>query len=150
MPQCFHVVKCYSCWTYQVQIVKKVKKFQCKMCGEKQSVKLVIFEGSAKDCRHIAQDKNLKKGQLFEELAQKSSESSNESDTDQVEEKVISSGTYDSRIVSGASKWDKYLTSAEGEEVNPYNNISTFRREKRELENDDDSSPERVHKKVSL
>lgn len=25
----------------QVQIVKKVKKFQCKMCGEKQSIKLV-------------------------------------------------------------------------------------------------------------
>lgn len=39
----------------------------------------VIFEGSSKDCRHIAQEKNLNKGRLKEELANRSDESSSES-----------------------------------------------------------------------
>lgn len=53
-------------------------------------------------------------------------------------------------LVSGSSKWDKYLTSIKGEKVTSYDNNSTYGREKRELERDDDSSPERYYKKISI
>ena len=39
--QQFHAVQCCSCSTYQVQQVKKVAKFKCAVCGEKQSVRQV-------------------------------------------------------------------------------------------------------------
>lgn len=38
----FLVLRCYACHTFQVQQQKKVNKFVCKMCGEKQSVMKVI------------------------------------------------------------------------------------------------------------
>ena len=38
MPQTFHVLRCCRCEVFQVQQEKKVKKWTCKMCGEKQSV----------------------------------------------------------------------------------------------------------------
>ena len=38
MPQEFQVVRCFSCETFNVDIVKKDNsKWQCKLCGEKQS-----------------------------------------------------------------------------------------------------------------
>lgn len=39
MPQQFHAVQCCSCRTFSVQQVKKVAKFKCAVCGEKQSVR---------------------------------------------------------------------------------------------------------------
>uniref|UniRef100_A0A672KS07 UPF0544 protein C5orf45 homolog n=1 Tax=Sinocyclocheilus grahami TaxID=75366 RepID=A0A672KS07_SINGR len=41
MVQEFHVLRCFSCQTYQVQQMKKSKTWTCKVCGEKQSVKKV-------------------------------------------------------------------------------------------------------------
>lgn len=42
MPQEFHVLQCYSCFTFQVHQVKKSSnKWNCKLCGEKQSIKKV-------------------------------------------------------------------------------------------------------------
>lgn len=37
----FRVLKCIECETFQVDIVKKAKKWMCKVCGQKQSVKYV-------------------------------------------------------------------------------------------------------------
>ena len=43
MPQEFQVLRCCSCETFQVHQVKKVLKWECKLCGQKQSVIKVVF-----------------------------------------------------------------------------------------------------------
>ncbi|XP_044268160.1 MRN complex-interacting protein [Tribolium madens] len=58
MPQEHHVLQCFKCDTFQVDIVKKSPKWSCKMCGEKQCVKEVYAKASAKDCRVIVQSLN--------------------------------------------------------------------------------------------
>ncbi|XP_069676650.1 uncharacterized protein [Periplaneta americana] len=58
MPQELHVLRCYSCQTFQVHIVKKSNKWECKICGEKQSIKKVYGRGSGKDCRLHVQKLN--------------------------------------------------------------------------------------------
>nr|CAD7398327.1 unnamed protein product [Timema cristinae] len=68
------VVEKNSCWglkkSFQnVQIVKKSNKWECKMCGEKQSVKQVYGRGSGKDCRAHVQKLNelrLKKEEFID------------------------------------------------------------------------------------
>lgn len=62
MPQTFQALRCYQCRTFQVDIVKKLnKKWQCKVCGEKQSVKKVFATGSGADCRSVVQDLNMQR-----------------------------------------------------------------------------------------
>ncbi|XP_064213084.1 MRN complex-interacting protein isoform X2 [Tribolium castaneum] len=61
MPQEYHVLQCFSCETFQVDIVKKLPKWACKMCGEKQSVKKVYAKASAKECRLIVQSLNAQR-----------------------------------------------------------------------------------------
>ncbi|XP_008471703.1 MRN complex-interacting protein-like isoform X2 [Diaphorina citri] len=58
MVQELQVLKCCSCSTFQVHIVKKAKKWDCKICNQKQSVKEVFGRGSGKDCRVHAQKLN--------------------------------------------------------------------------------------------
>ncbi|XP_062621931.1 MRN complex-interacting protein-like [Saccostrea cucullata] len=59
MPQEFHVLQCYSCSTFQVHQVKKSSnKWNCKLCGEKQSIKKVFGRGSGADCRQHVQRLN--------------------------------------------------------------------------------------------
>ncbi|XP_018572249.1 zinc finger protein 528-like [Anoplophora glabripennis] len=70
MPQEFHVILCYSCNVFQVDIVKKVPKWSCKMCGEKQSVKKVYSKGSAKECRLHVQELNEKRVRLETEMCE--------------------------------------------------------------------------------
>ncbi|XP_055696476.1 uncharacterized protein LOC129797692 [Lutzomyia longipalpis] len=59
----FRAVKCYKCDTYQVDSVKKVNKWQCRMCGEKQSLQGEYASGSAKDCRLQVQRLNMMKAE---------------------------------------------------------------------------------------
>ncbi|KAK2179940.1 hypothetical protein NP493_466g05009 [Ridgeia piscesae] len=59
MPQVFHVLRCYSCKTFQVHQVKKATRWSCKLCGGKQSVKNVYGEGSGADCRRHVQKLNM-------------------------------------------------------------------------------------------
>ncbi|XP_072041813.1 uncharacterized protein [Amphiura filiformis] len=61
MPQVFMVTSCYACSVFQVQQVKKVPKWVCKMCGEKQSLKKEYGRGSGADCRKHVQKLNLLK-----------------------------------------------------------------------------------------
>ncbi|XP_063407397.1 MRN complex-interacting protein-like [Mytilus trossulus] len=59
MPQEFNVLQCYKCETFQVHQVKKATKWNCKLCGEKQSIKKVCGRGSGYDCRQHVQKLNL-------------------------------------------------------------------------------------------
>ncbi|XP_045108060.1 MRN complex-interacting protein-like [Portunus trituberculatus] len=58
MGQEFNVVRCFSCCVFQSHQVRKDKKFVCKMCGERQSVRKEYGRGSGKDCRVHVQKLN--------------------------------------------------------------------------------------------
>ncbi|KAK3866302.1 hypothetical protein Pcinc_028163 [Petrolisthes cinctipes] len=58
MVETFHVLRCFSCLTFQSHQVRKDKKFVCKICGSKQSVKRNYGQGSGKDCRIHVQKLN--------------------------------------------------------------------------------------------
>nr|CAD7437458.1 unnamed protein product [Timema bartmani] len=65
----------------EVQIVKKSNKWECKMCGEKQSVKQVYGRGSCKDCRAHVQKLNelrLKKEEFIDPSLEKCDYQNNE------------------------------------------------------------------------
>ncbi|XDV36683.1 hypothetical protein PO909_006418 [Leuciscus waleckii] len=64
MVQEFHVVRCFSCQTFQVQQVKKSKSWVCKVCGEKQSLRKEFGRGGAADCRRHVQNLNALRGRL--------------------------------------------------------------------------------------
>ena len=67
MPD-FVCVQCFSCHTFQVQQVKKSRKFACKLCGAKQSVRKVFtLSPHAKHVRHMVQALNLARGRLEQE-----------------------------------------------------------------------------------
>ena len=63
MPQEFQVLRCFSCETFQVQIVKKKGvKWECKLCNIKQSIKYIYGKSfSAKECRVQVQKLNVKR-----------------------------------------------------------------------------------------
>uniref|UniRef100_V9L0T5 MRN complex-interacting protein N-terminal domain-containing protein n=1 Tax=Callorhinchus milii TaxID=7868 RepID=V9L0T5_CALMI len=64
-PQ-FQALRCFSCKTFQVQQVKKSKRWNCKVCGETQSVLKVYGQGSGADCRHHVQKLNLLQGEMVQ------------------------------------------------------------------------------------
>ena len=68
MPQEFQVLRCFSCETFQVDIVKKKNvKWECKLCRFKQSIKHVYTKSfAAKECRALVQSLNLQRGNLDE------------------------------------------------------------------------------------
>ncbi|XP_072923177.1 MRN complex-interacting protein isoform X1 [Hemitrygon akajei] len=68
MAQRFQALRCCSCQTYQVQQVKKSKKWNCKLCGEKQSVLKVYGQGSGSDCRKHVQKLNLLRGMKMQAM----------------------------------------------------------------------------------
>ncbi|KAJ1659047.1 hypothetical protein IWQ61_001814 [Dispira simplex] len=62
----FRVLRCFddNCGTFQVHQTKKSKKWQCKICHQKQSVKRILFENEdPSQCREIVQKMNLQRGQ---------------------------------------------------------------------------------------
>ena len=70
MPQEFQVLRCSSCETFQVDIVKmKNVKWECKLCGLKQSIKHVYGKSSAaKECRVQVQMLNIRRGDMSADL----------------------------------------------------------------------------------
>ena len=66
MPQEFQVLRCFSCETFQVDIVKKKNvKWECKLCRFKQSIKHVYTKSlAAKECRALVQKLNLQRENL--------------------------------------------------------------------------------------
>ncbi|KAM3613322.1 uncharacterized protein V6R79_024173 [Siganus canaliculatus] len=67
MAQEFHVVRCSTCESFQVQQVKKATRWSCKLCGEKQSLLKEFGRGSAVDCRRHVQKLNAMRGAMMEE-----------------------------------------------------------------------------------
>ncbi|XP_060621396.2 MRN complex-interacting protein isoform X3 [Anolis sagrei] len=63
MAQQFQVLRCCFCRIFQVQQVKKSKKWNCKVCNEKQSILKVFGQGSGSDCRRHVQKLNLLQGE---------------------------------------------------------------------------------------
>ncbi|XP_041700727.1 MRN complex-interacting protein [Coregonus clupeaformis] len=117
MVQEFHVLRCCSCQTYQVQQVKKSKKWNCKLCGEKQSVIKVFGRGSGVDCRRHVQKLNARRGEILEEQDQKAWSRWEEVD-DVAEEEVVDKAQEccdQNAEEANGSRWSKYLqTSDEG------------------------------------
>ena len=70
MPQEFQVLRCFSCETFQVDIVKmKNGKWECKLCGLKQSIKHVYAKSStAKECRVQVQMLNRRREDMSADL----------------------------------------------------------------------------------
>nr|XP_045596741.1 uncharacterized protein LOC123757258 isoform X1 [Procambarus clarkii]XP_045596751.1 uncharacterized protein LOC123757258 isoform X1 [Procambarus clarkii] len=67
MGQEFHVLRCFSCLVFQSHQVRKDRKFACKLCGAKQSVKKDYGRGTGKDCRVHVQKLNSLRGNLEEQ-----------------------------------------------------------------------------------
>ncbi|XP_023276431.1 MRN complex-interacting protein [Seriola lalandi dorsalis] len=70
MVQEFHVVRCFSCESFQVQQVKKVNRWSCKVCGDKQSLLKEFGRGTGADCRRHVQKLNAIRGAMIEEQEQ--------------------------------------------------------------------------------
>uniref|UniRef100_A0AAV2MH05 MRN complex-interacting protein N-terminal domain-containing protein n=1 Tax=Knipowitschia caucasica TaxID=637954 RepID=A0AAV2MH05_KNICA len=102
MVQEFHVLRCYSCQVFQVQQVKKVNKWICKMCGQKQSVVKEFGRGSGADCRRHVQKLNAARGAIMEEhRAHPVSEDHRDEEFDEEEQLSHES----------VSRWDKYRSA---------------------------------------
>ena len=107
-----HVVKCCHCSFYQVDIVKKsTNKWSCKMCGGKQTLMHVFFEGDARECRDKVKLLNGLNGERGERLADKclervelSSRCDETAATDELER---------STNATRPNKWAKYLSARE-------------------------------------
>ncbi|KAK8832828.1 hypothetical protein WA577_001646, partial [Blastocystis sp. JDR] len=66
MPE-YIVVCCYECKLFQGQQVNKQKKFTCKVCGAKQSVRHIFAKTDyPKNIRSIVQELNQKRVQMEE------------------------------------------------------------------------------------
>ncbi|KAM5172647.1 MRN complex-interacting protein [Mantella aurantiaca] len=110
MVQEFQVLRCFSCHTFQVHQVKKIKKWLCKVCGEKQSLVKVYGQGSAADCRHHVQKLNLLQGEV-EHTANTTAGLTWQNDDDSTQSSISSQ----SHIGAPISCWSKYLEKDSGE-----------------------------------
>ncbi|XP_068753082.1 MRN complex-interacting protein-like [Montipora capricornis] len=117
MVQEFIILRCFSCTTFQVHQVKKSKKWTCKVCGEKQSVKKVYAQGSGQECRKHVQRLNMKCGelQMAKDLILTHSSDEN-SDTCSFSENVVGVEPVEditcetrTRLHHGESKWKKFM-----------------------------------------
>ncbi|XP_054733438.1 MRN complex-interacting protein [Anastrepha obliqua] len=79
MPQEVRLLQCFDCKIYQVDLVKKAKKWTCKVCNAKQSLQGEYFRGSGPECRTRVQELNkqrelkaLNKDKIALELAKNS------------------------------------------------------------------------------
>ncbi|XP_028815491.1 MRN complex-interacting protein [Denticeps clupeoides] len=113
MVQEFHVLRCFSCETFQVQQVKKSKKWSCKMCGEKQSAVKEYGRGTGADCRRHVQKLNSLRGGILAEQDHKAWEDSVGRDDIQAEPALCNESQV-GEVASGTSRWDKYLEKEDG------------------------------------
>ncbi|XP_068628934.1 MRN complex-interacting protein [Battus philenor] len=110
MPQLFQVLRCYKCLVFQIHQTKKSNKWQCKMCGEKQSIKRHYGLGNGKECRLHVQKLNVLRGQMEEVNVAVDSDSYDEDkDNDNHEEETLSNK------IKSLSKWSIYTDEVEDE-----------------------------------
>lgn len=66
MPE-FYAVQCFQCEQYQVAQARKDRRFSCKLCGAKQSVRRIFARShAAKDVRSFIQEMNYARGMAAE------------------------------------------------------------------------------------
>ncbi|XP_072251198.1 MRN complex-interacting protein [Leuresthes tenuis] len=111
MVQEFHVVRCFTCQAFQVQQVKKVNRWSCKLCGQKQSLLKEFGQGSAADCRRHVQKLNAMRGAAME---------AQEHSTWSLCEQVEADGEEEQRADQliqvrdfQVSRWNKYIHPAQ-------------------------------------
>lgn len=111
MPQIFQVLRCYKCLVFQVHQAKKSNKWECKLCGEKQSVKRHYGIGTAKDCRYHVQKLNCIRGEI-NELNYDSADNTLVSDD---EENINENWTMQKLNIETPqhSKWSSYIADPE-------------------------------------
>ncbi|XP_020817018.1 MRN complex-interacting protein [Drosophila serrata] len=68
MSQQIRVLQCIQCKMYQVDLVKKGNKWECKICRQKQDLLEEFFRGSGPECRAKVQQMNLERGQQEERM----------------------------------------------------------------------------------
>ncbi|NP_001296775.1 MRN complex-interacting protein isoform X1 [Danio rerio] len=133
MVQEFNVLRCFSCQTFQVQQVKKAKKWTCKVCGEKQSLIKEFGRGAAADCRRHVQKLNALRGEQHQLntqqlLAQGDEENENEDVYEVLDPKSEQGEAH-------VSRWSKYTDQTtegpneeeEDEDENVYTERPQFR-----------------------
>ena len=151
-PQTFNIVKCYNCSTYQVDINKKsTNKWQCKLCGSKQTLKQVFYESdSAKDCRERVKQLNSLNGerqmqQQNANLARHLNSNTNNYDYDNDEYEQDNTSNYNQSTFNQSSsnnkvsKWAKYLTKKE---------FNKYYGDEEDEENQDEQNKQEVEKLV--
>ncbi|XP_076352036.1 uncharacterized protein LOC143247599 isoform X2 [Tachypleus tridentatus] len=130
MPQEFRVLRCFNCETFQVHLVKKSMIWNCKMCGEKQSVKQVYGKGSGLDCRKHVQKLNSFRGQLLEETKEflhvRGTETQSDSEDSELHyEKQLRVNSCSGQ--SQKSKWAIFLDDHSQESSSARDNTEIFR-----------------------
>ncbi|XP_038627196.1 MRN complex-interacting protein [Tachyglossus aculeatus] len=110
LPQRFQVLRCFSCRLFQVHQVKKSNKWNCKACGEKQSLLKVYGQGSGADCRSHVQKLNLMQGLMGQaaEMTLGSSESPANSDEKNAGDPP-GEHLKQQELNQSESRWSKYL-----------------------------------------
>ncbi|XP_078100548.1 MRN complex-interacting protein [Sander vitreus] len=112
MVQEFHVVRCFSCQSFQVHQVKKVNRWSCKLCGEKQSLKKEFGRGSGADCRRHVQKLNAMRGAVMEKQEHNTwSLCKQEEEEEEHEQETL------------GSRWTKYLDPPEEAEPEDGENV---------------------------
>ncbi|XP_033978405.1 MRN complex-interacting protein [Trematomus bernacchii] len=104
MGQEFLVLRCFTCQSFQVQQVKKVNKWTCKLCGEKQSLLKEFGRGSGADCRRHVQKLNAMRGAKMEDQEQHTLSLWKQEGEEEPEEQVGR---------PQVSSWSKYLDTPE-------------------------------------
>ncbi|XP_056328476.1 MRN complex-interacting protein [Danio aesculapii] len=135
MVQEFHVLRCFSCQTFQVQQVKKAKKWTCKVCGEKQSLIKEFGRGAAADCRRHVQKLNALRGEQHQLNTQKLLEQGDEDEKNENENVYEVLDHKSEQEEAHVSRWSKYTDqTAEGpneedeeEDENVYTERPQFR-----------------------
>ncbi|XP_053601087.1 uncharacterized protein LOC128669892 [Plodia interpunctella] len=117
MPQTFQVLRCYKCSIFQVHQVKKSNKYECKLCGEKQSIKRHYGLGSGKECRLHVQKLNGIRGNI-DDL-----DNSLASDDENCEEVKNINQNDDVVNSKKESKWMEYLDKTEIDTCESNNNM---------------------------
>ncbi|CAH0600426.1 unnamed protein product [Chrysodeixis includens] len=110
MPQIFQVLRCYKCLVFQVHQTKKSNKWECKLCGEKQSVKRHYGLGTAKDCRLHVQKLNGMRGEIDELKCELN-------DEENIETEYVARYIPDTSNKVTVSKWSNYVEPAESNQT---------------------------------
>lgn len=103
---------------FQVHQTKKANKFECKLCGEKQSIKRHYGLSTAKDCRLQVQKLNGLRAEINElEI--------NKDDSDEeIENKLVDHKPNLGNLKPNTSKWSEYVDKTE--EITETTHIETM------------------------